>query len=142
MFIIGWALALSVWSVWSLSWPFDPLQVGTQNLQIVTPFVARGEQLFVRLDYCKRAAISVRVDTMIEHESGALYVLKPQYPPVTTGCRNIIAPLVTLPRTLPLESTNANGSGSARVVVTYVYRINALRTITYTYPTGWFTITP
>lgn len=134
--LLGAALLMG-WVTWSLVWPFDPLQVRSQNLQVVSTHVRRGDPLIVWLDYCKSTPVQVRVDTMIE-VGGALFVLQPQYPPTTIGCRKVQAPLVTIPVSLPVSVSGL----PATVTVGYHYQINRLRSVDYTYKTTEFIIDP
>jgi len=137
LMVLASALALMAWVTWSLVYPFDPLQVREHNLEVITDHVRRGEQLIVWLDYCKSMPVHVRVDTMIE-VGGALFVLQPQYPPTTTGCRKVKAPLVTIPVSLPVSVSGL----PATVTVGYHYQINRLRAVDYTYKTNEFIIDP
>lgn len=137
MIVLSSAAALMTWATWSLVYPFDPLQVREQNLQVITKHVARGDKLVVWLDYCKTSPVHVRVDTMIE-VGGALFVLQPQYPPTTMGCRKVQAPLITVPASLPISVVGL----PATVTVGYHYQINRLRSVDYTYKTNEFIIDP
>jgi hypothetical protein len=136
------ASVLILWALYALFWPFEPLRVSEGNLALVNARVPRGETLYAWMSYCKPKPYQARVETMIEHAEGSLYLLRTQYPPPTSGCNKVKVPLARIPANLPIESTTAVGSGHARIVVSYHFELNALRTMSYTYRTAWFTIEP
>lgn len=137
------ALALLGWVFWSLWWPFNPLTTNPGSYEVVNPgkTVARGETLLVRVDYCKHTSDTAQLDTIIEQE-GRLLLLAPQYPAATTGCHDVVVGIATIPPNLALESTSAAGSGRAKLRVSYRFRINTLREVSYSYVTDEFVITP
>jgi hypothetical protein len=146
---LSWATLISAtcllgWVVWSLLWPVEPLTVEPGSFEVLNAHktVARGEILIVRVSYCKSSDIIAQMVSSIEQDS-SLWLLSADHPGFTVGChRNSAIGLVTIPSTLPLESTTAAGSGKAVLRVRLDYTVNVLREIVYSFVTDEFTITP
>lgn len=139
--VLGSAAVLLFWVIWSLMWPFDPLWVSNDGFVPVKSHFKRGERLMVRVKYCHRWNVQAQMDTSIEQDNRLLFML-PQWPTPKVGCHTIVFPLLTIPRTLALESTTAAGNGEARARVAFKFQANPLRTVDYQYTTPIFYIDP
>lgn len=146
--VLGWSvLALAAmlvgWVVWSYTYPFDifTAKPGSWVVQNAHKHVARGEPLVVSLDYCVTEKLSPQMDMLIEQDK-RLMLLETTTPAATIGCHKVVLPITTIPRVLALESTTAAGDGKATLQVTLRYRINALRTVQYSFQTDTFIIDP
>lgn len=139
------AMALLIlWAIWSFTFPFQVLDMKPGSWEVKNPGkrVARGEKLQVYLDYCVlKRHDSIRLESKIEQD-GRFIFLDPQFHVAPLGCRTVTAPLITIPRVISIENTTARGAGTARLLVTARYRINALREVSYSFTTDQFLIDP
>src|SRR6185312_7245663 len=116
---------------------------GSWTVQNPDKRVKRGDRLMVFIDFCVHRHESPQVDTLIEQADRHLWLLDTQYPPAPSlGCHQRTIPLITVPRSLPIEATSSAGSGTAMVHVTFRYHVNALREIQYSFTTEQFIIDP
>lgn len=141
--ILFTAAGLLAWILWSLLWPFDPVEVNEGSYVVMNEGkrVARGETLLVYVDYCKKLNVRAQLDTMIEQD-GRLMLLMPQYSERPFGCHKLTIAIATIPANSQIETTTASGSGRARLRLNYRYRINQIREVEQSFVTDEFIITP
>jgi hypothetical protein len=143
MIVLGAFASLIVWTVWSVLYPYDILQVkpGSWTVQNVDKRVPRGDSAMLYVDYCADSSEPPRMEARLLQE-GRLLPLRPhKFPAATKGCHAITLPLA-IPRVLSIESTTAKGTGLAQLELTLHYRINPLREITYKFTSETFLIDP
>lgn len=111
-FVLAAVSLLILWTVWSLSYPQQVLTATPDSWTVQNPGkrVARGEPLFVYVDYCLSIEQAPRLDMLFEQDSQFI-PLDALFPPATVGCHKVTSPIITIPKSLPDESTTARGDG-------------------------------
>jgi hypothetical protein len=104
-----------------LIYPYNPIVIKTQPIQVYPTTVKGGDYIGLRIDYCKYMALPATV--MQRFQDDLIYV-KPNYQTNNpTGCHSTIT-TTQIPQELP--------PATYTITQTYTYQVNPLRMITVT----------
>lgn len=126
--VIFGASAGLLWLFWSLLWPFNLLESTTWG--IANKIVPRGESVLVVWSGCRHTDLPAEVLTQLE--GSILIALPTRISTGPIGCQKLTWPLVYVGHEIPL--------GTYKARTTVVFRVNAIRTVTYTFKTEEFTV--
>jgi hypothetical protein len=142
MLVLAAFASLIVWTVWSISWPYEFITMKPGSWVVENPGkrVSRGGILLLHVDYCADFENPPLMASEIEQDSRVM-LLKTIPFPAPTGCHSLKLP-VSIPDVMALESTTAKGTGHAILRVHLMYRVNAVRDVTHVYVSDDFVIDP
>jgi hypothetical protein len=129
LIVIITAEVLLLYGIYFIFYPFKPVTFNRNKFEVITKEVKQGEPLIYRANICKNMDIATEVTRSFNND--IIYLLPPTVSTKPTGC-SITNVAVPVPEELP--------AGEYFLRTRFVYKINALRTITVTHDSEEFEI--
>ena len=121
---------ISTWTLYTLFYPYEIIRVDPSSFAVQQSVVARGDQVIVRLKFCKYSPVVNQITTTLI--GPVLVPLPPNQMDLAVGCYDTKFSLATIPDATPV--------GTYKVRATYRYKLNFLREVTYQFETDEFAI--
>lgn len=119
---------------YSAFWPFRTLEPQVQPYPVLTGQVKIGQPIVYRADYCKRTSAPALVTRALVGDKGTVVSLSSIPTNLPAGCHRVNSATTFVPPATP--------PGRYKLALTLTYHVNALRDITVTVETEYFTVTP
>jgi len=111
-------------------YPYKPIVVNKEPIEILTKEVGRGKPLTYRIDYCKNTNAASIIQKAYEND--IIFPASTTQPLNSKGCRTVNVSQV-VPYELP--------SGRYRMKIVFTYRVNPIRDVSVIAHTDYFNVT-
>ncbi len=119
-------IAVTVWTIY----PYKPIIINKEPIEILTSEVGRGKPLTYRIDYCKNTDAPSIIQKAYEND--IIFPASTTQPLNSKGCR-----VVNVSQVIPYELP----SGRYRLKIVFTYRVNPIRSVSVVAYTDYFNVT-
>ena len=120
---------VGVFTFWSV-YPYKPMVVNKEPLEVLTPEVGRNQPLTYVIDYCKFTDAQATIQKAYEND--IVFPSSITHPKNDNGCR-----VSNISQVIPYELP----SGRYRLKIVFTYRVNPIREVSITAYTEYFNVT-
>lgn len=127
--ILSAVIMIGVITFWTI-YPYKPMVINKEPIEVLTKEVGRGKPLIYRIDYCKNLDVPATIQK--SYENDIIFPASTTHPVNNVGCR-----VVNISQVIPYELP----SGKYRLKIVFIYKVNPIREIAVTTYTDYFNVT-
>lgn len=126
--ILSGVIIIGITTFW-LVYPYKPMTVNKEPIEVMTGEVGRGKPLIYRIDYCKNVDVPATIQK--SYENDIIFPASTTHPVNNVGCR-----VVNISQVIPYELP----SGRYKLKIVFTYRVNPIREVSITAYTEYFNV--